>query len=377
MTMKKLTLLLLLIASPIHATDLKDVTAKLASENVKERRAASEALGQMGVKAIDAKAALYRALTDSDVMVRANAAWALGKIDPRDRETIQKLIAATGDNDWSVRHNAAQSLVKAGPAAIESLEECLKNSDAWQRFYAADTLVRIDRQKSGLALPILVAALKSTDAEMQGRSIGTVSFLGRAAESAAPELLKLAGHPNNKLRISAITAAGAFGPAVKEGVPDLINLLEKEKDDPVRCAVYATLAAIGEPSELIIPALVKGLAEKKERPQAIAGEALAKLGVAAVEPLLKAIQSGNFRVAALDSLVLIGPAAKGAVPVLLDLMDDRDWMVRQRAAATLGVIGEANDRVRNTLVKASNDPHESVRAHATAALTGLENKLGR
>lgn len=374
--MKRVLLLLLVpsLVGALQAGELDDLQRKLLEGDVTARRAACESLGSMGEQARDASAALLAALQDTDVQVRAGAAWALGKTGSRTPEILQKLIDATGDKDWTVRHNAGLSLVKAGEPATQPLEKALRSDRAWQRFYAADALVRINPAKAEAALPVISQALDSEEAEMQGRAIKTVTHLGPAARRAAPGVLKLLESTDSSLRVAAADALAALGSGVSNSAPALITRLGKEKDGWTRCRIYHALAAVREPTTLVLPALLKGLEDSSDRPMMAACEALATLAPLAIDPVIERVQNRKPLLPAIETLGFMGPAAKKALPTLVALMSDPDWVVRVRAASALGSVGKDDPTALDTLRKAVNDPHESVRAHVQSALERLAQK---
>lgn len=76
--------------------------------------------------------------------------------------------------------------------------------------------------------------------------------------------------------------------------------------------------------------------------QARAMNALVKIGAPAVRPLIEAIDSDdvNVRLMALNTLGLIGPDAKDAIPAIKKALEDPEVNVQNRAKAALEKIGE-------------------------------------
>lgn len=360
------------LVGPLSAGELEDLQRQLSQGDVGARRAACEALGNLGEQGREASPTLLAALKDSDVQVRAGAAWALGRGGSRTSETISSLMDATADKDWTVRHNAGLSLVKAGEAAVQPLEKALRSDQPWQRFYAADVLVRIDRSKAGLALPVIVSSLASDEAEMQGRAIKAVTLLGPAALSAAPEVMKLVEGADSGLRLAAVDALAAFGSSSSNSAAVLARQLSKEKDGWTRCRIYHALAAVREPMPVVLPALLKGLEDSSDRPMMAACEALAQLGPEALNPVLERVQDRKSLLPAIETIGFMGTGARKALPNLIELSTDTNWVVRVRVVSALGAVGEGDAGAVEALRKAVNDPHESVRAHAETALARLE-----
>lgn len=69
---------------------------------------------------------------------------------------------------------------------------------------------------------------------------------------------------------------------------------------------------------------------------------------------------------------LLGPAAKDAVPALVEALKDNDSAVRSYAASTLGKIGPAaRDAVPALKALSENDPNPDVRGVAATALLAI------
>ncbi|MDK1031543.1 MAG: HEAT repeat domain-containing protein, partial [Planctomycetia bacterium] len=103
---------------------------RLSSPDVRDRRGAALALGEMGQMATAAVGKLIAALRDSEPRVRDVAAWALGLIG--DVRAIGPLIASLKDEDGFVRSDAAEALgVINDKRAVEPLIAALK--DEWRR----------------------------------------------------------------------------------------------------------------------------------------------------------------------------------------------------------------------------------------------------
>ena len=87
-----------------------------------------------------------QALHDSDVRVRKRAVAALGNVGSADPAAIPALMEAVSDRNAKVRGEAILALLKLGPAvkdAIPVLTQAQKDPDAQVRTYAAKALERI------------------------------------------------------------------------------------------------------------------------------------------------------------------------------------------------------------------------------------------
>jgi HEAT repeat protein len=84
----------------------------LRSNDVKARRRAVTALGNLGAADPTVVPTLAGALKDRDARVRAAAALALFGIGPAARDAAPALEAAKSDRDPTVREHAAQALAR-------------------------------------------------------------------------------------------------------------------------------------------------------------------------------------------------------------------------------------------------------------------------
>lgn len=125
--------------------DVAGLIKALGYEKDNYRKAAAEALGQIGAPAVGP---LVAALHSPDGSVRWHAAGALGQTG--DADAVKPLIAAFGDPLVSVRSAAVEALVQVGAPAVGPL------IDALPSWAAAEALGRIGDHR---AVKSLVAAL--------------------------------------------------------------------------------------------------------------------------------------------------------------------------------------------------------------------------
>jgi hypothetical protein len=150
-----------------------------------------------------------------------------------------------------------------------------------------------------------------------------VVALGQIGDvTAIPILIEVLGNPNDgRISPSAATALGRIGDSV--AVPALIKMLRggdwQVRSDP-RSGVARALGMIGEPTEVIVPALIEVLRDKELRNEDPnnawrANEAAAKV------------------------LGQIGEPAKDAVPALTEALNDSHEDVRRSAVRALKRMG--------------------------------------
>lgn len=102
-------------------------------------------------------------------------------------------------------------------------------------------------------------------------------------------------------------------------------------------SISGTMAAPpgGEPDQKdVIRKLIEALKDPDPDVRQNLGAALAKIGADSVEPLIEALKGDNAdrRAGAAYTLGLIGPAAKSALPALLDALKDEAVEVRRQAS---------------------------------------------
>lgn len=187
-----------------------------------------------------------------------------------------------------------------------------------------------------------------------------------------------------KLRLEDLKALAASLP-VEEAPSELWQRIEARLDAdaaprrrpwraPVLLALAAGLALLLARNEMLLDsrrppeslALQPDPADLRLRGSA---SAKARLGESV---LLLGDPDEDVRAAAAESLGLIGPAAKPAIPALIGALHDSSAEVRALAAQALGKLGVEARAAAGPLRELHDDPDESVRAAAAAALGKLE-----
>jgi len=390
-------------------------------------------LGRIG----DARAVgpLIAALHDRHATVRAAAAQSLGKL--RDARAVEPLIACLDDHQAAPRAAAAEALgqlrdgravkplvamqaKRAEPAATLALARFLDRR-ALGRLVAIARDKKADEEVRGEAC-LAIAAFRNSDSldvllelfrdRRENRSVraDAAEAVGRTGGArAAAALIDLAAslhHDPSDEGLGMDPRAGCPGPdplppglirglvaAGRPAAEPLMAALEKHKE-----ASYIFLAALGELGD---PRAAKPVIRMLPHDFANASAALAKLGPAAVEPLIAALDDpdGEVRSGAARALALgtdrraadplwarlknprnekdeaarqaaIEFLAKIRDPRLFDLLaaqlGHRDVQRVRQAAAGLGQLGDL--RAVTPLVAAMKVSDREVRASAIAAL---------
>jgi lysophospholipase L1-like esterase len=179
----------------------------------------------------------------------------------------------------------------------------------------------------------------------------------------------LAGHPSAGVRMECASALGSLGPAERGATPALFAALADPKE-AVRAAAARALARIELKAE-DVPELVAALGSADSYVVAFAAWSLGNLGAAAeraVPALAQTLSRDDTNAVVAAALARIGPAAAGAVGVLVDALRSENPDRRWRAARTLGRIGPPSEPAVPLLIGALGDANNAVRQHAARAL---------
>jgi HEAT repeat protein len=253
---------------------------------------------------------LWPLLKDAKPEVRRGAAvFLLEKFDPADREQVAAFSALLNDGDRMVRGRALDAVrqfsheeqISVLPRLIEMLDPA-----------------REDRPENRVAVARLCSSLKND-------TRSAVTALARSAVS----------DPEAKVRAAALVAATQM--SSPEESASLLSKALDDSDASVRLVAAARLRQLGSAAAPAAKPLARVLADQKPDVAEAAGEALIRIGPAAVEPVAGqlASKSASARKLALACLVRIGPAAKSAVPQIEKLKQDPDPQVRQLANTAL------------------------------------------
>lgn len=176
---------------------------------------------------------------------------------------------------------------------------------------------------------------------------GFFVFLGKSSDAWRKEL----NSTDASVRRSAAFALGRLGDDARDAVPDLVRLLG---DDETKVRDMAA-SALGD----IARALADGNAEEWQQ----SGGMLVKL--------LQDDPSARVRRSAAYALGAFGPRAGGAEEYLMHALGDAEPAVRQNAAWALGQIGVHDKKVVATMCELLRDKNALVRRDAAGALGSI------
>src|SRR5262245_7462343 len=231
------------------------------------------------------RGAVHTRLEDDDARVRIMAARVLVATDPsKARAAIPVLTQAAFSPDQKTRLDALHALTRMGPSARPAINDMLRrvrSGDLDTRYAAAELLAAADRSTWPSTVPVFVQVVAARDGPQPRWAAKHLADIGPNARVALPALRQLLADDAPMNRLTAAEAIARIAP--------------DDADDAMRLLVHT----LGDPSEDD---------PKRER----------------------------FRRLAFLSLRRIGPAARPAVPALLDLMRGApDPEIRAGAAVTV------------------------------------------
>ncbi|MCS6899798.1 MAG: HEAT repeat domain-containing protein [Myxococcales bacterium] len=423
-------LLLGLAAAPawggVWPTEIDRVARQLESSEVSERRAAAARLASLPARV--ASSLLSKAIEDPDPEVRlASVAALLAHRLPAPEERVLRWLSeqdarlrlaacqalrsgvsvqgipsvarALGDADLRVRQAAAVALGNAGVVdGVAALLGHLDDPAPEVRAAVVDALWKLGDDR---AVVPLAGKVQDTAPEVR-RAV--VRALGELGDKRATNALILALRDVGlEVRVDAIGSLGLLGdPAA---IPALIPMMEPQQPPVIRRAALESLGRIGTPKALEVlvraldhdevgdtpaqdalvlagrkaTALLLGVlaAPPSERAGMGAAEALGMLqAVEAREPLLAALRRGAIPAPAVLR-ALRALRDPGAIPAVLELLEDRSVAVRAEARRTLSVLldrktiqGQAVDPLAAALNNGKLPPGERAQLVRLLGATG-------
>jgi prepilin-type N-terminal cleavage/methylation domain-containing protein len=372
----------------------------LHDEEVQVRKGAVMLLRKFGPLAKDALPGLIDTTRDTNHWMRIYAIQALGSIGPSAEAAKPVLIEFLKGPHNEAHLEAACALAKIEPGSEEAITGFFQ---VFRKNNGGNRAERAFAEMGPVAIPYLVAALKDENPAVRGCASSTLSRIG---EPAVPVLQKALSDPDDEVRRWAASALGEIDWSVNiptDVIYSLIGLLE-DKSPYVRRSATRALGNIwghtqaGEAGKTAIPILVKLLADRNAEVRRNAPYTLWRIGPAAkvAIPVLKNTQNDpdeQVRKEVTDALYRLGgPEASATVPELIEILTRKQvrdgsgirterWkhgnIRRFEAAMYLG--RRPRDEAKSAipiLKEILNDKDPAVRFHATVALCKLEPQSG-
>ena len=321
------------------------------------RAGAAHALGYLGQEAKLAKPDLRKRLSlpEEIAQVKLYAAQVLWYLDP-EKETADLVVPVLGKilkaKDPAYRSDAAQVLVNIGPratAALDDLIDALKDpsNDPDQRGRCAYALASMGPEAAP-AVRVLAELLSTGGGALSEHAAFALRRIGPKAVGALPELIAALRDQNIRVRGQAALTIAAIGDGARAAVLPLTTALERNDDPNIRVLLAQALWVVDRHAPTVLPVL---------------------LDVAQDTKLLSEV-----RLAAINVLAAMGPAAKVAHPMLQRLQDENDDALKAAAAAAAERIGQVTVDDVPTLIKGLDSSSLTLRKAAAETLTALRDE---
>lgn len=276
-------------------------------------------------------------LRDGNEEVRTFSAVMLGRI--RDPDAVQPLIESLADPDLNVKHAASEALGQIkDKRAVPALIEVLQ-SDMWLQFPAAVAL-------GELGDPRAVAPLISL-LDMPGANVPAIQALGKIGDPTAIEpLTRFLEDDEESLREWALEAVATIASRIT-GMPVSMGLSEKAQ-------------------RLLIETLKSDSLKAKRNAVIVLGAGRVRSAVPLIADL---IADRDLREDALEAIAAIG--GEDAFDALMSYAVDSDPLVRRAAVSALSGLG--TEKAMKAVLPFLSDPSEEVRMEAALALAKFDS----
>lgn len=284
-----------------------------------------------------------RTLREGPERDRQRAALVIGRIGTPEWATVPLLGALDRKSPLAVRRQAAWALGQLrDKRAVQALMTALKDEPE----LAIDAAMALSAVGEP-AVPALTAALSSDDPQVRQMAIKALGKMGTTALRPLLSIVRDEKQAEQAIK-GAAEALGLLGDP--QAIPDLVALLRGRRGrNPA--PVADALAAIGVPAvQALVDALPAHSAELELRQAIVSG--LTAIGPVSIPALLAALDSTStaVRSAAEDALTRIGPPA---IEALLQALGSGDLNMRRRIAEILERIGD--ERIADPLVRMLSD----------------------
>jgi HEAT repeat protein len=169
------------------------------------------------------------------------SAWALGQVGSAALRAVPALIKALGDGDRRVRWNVEKVLAAMGEPALKGIISGTSDESPDVRMGCAATLERMGLAAEK-ALPDLIRLIGDGDARVRMRAARALGAVGSAGADAAATVVALQKALADKawpVRWAAARSLGELGPMAKPALRDLRTAMKDLRQEVVEAATGA------------------------------------------------------------------------------------------------------------------------------------------
>lgn len=304
-----------------------------------------------GIPRAKAQRILAKALQGEDLLAKYHAAQTLmlrrdELVDGLYAQASLSLLAIVPELNWMLRAGMLRFLHNLGPDAkafAPMIRELFMDQSipVGHRALAAAALGSVAKD-SDEDVQVLSGALMSTDWRIVN---GAVRGLINYGPIRRKDVLQLVSHLDSsdmELRLCALKAFREMGPQAKAAVPALIGHILKESNAQLCLTLAEAIAAIGLDA---VDPLIEEIKRKDLRTTSVAARSLTILAEKSVRPIAeKLLNDPEMEVRAAGLLILdaMGKAAAPAIPELVAILDEtQDWEQTSYVLAVFAAMGTA------------------------------------
>ena len=276
------------------------------------------------------------------------------------KETLETLISELAhEEDWR-RMRSTAACLKGGPKAVDGIIQALANGTPSYKGEAIKMLARIRDPRAGLSL---VEMINDEQEEVSKSAIDALEQMaGILDEPTAAALVERLKDEHHREAVTALLGA------IPTSIGPLTAMLT-DSDETARLTAANILDHLLDPRSA--DALVDVMADPVLRD--LAAGTLRKLG--AIRDRIDEIMNELSRVeepelregARQEAVIKLHPIGRPSVEILIEYLEDDDWVVREAAADVLGKIGDVRS-VEPLMERLRKDPDTGVKELATKSL---------
>ncbi len=317
---RKLVFEKLLEFGKIILEDLRNALKKAGDEPTHPIVALFVKIG--GAEVIGEMSAMYQA---GSFAMRYSIVSALGELDQPN--AVDFVIGALSDESWVIRQKAAEQLSRMGPKIFDKLSGWFGRGDSLMKHQIVGIIVDFLKEKS---LPLLRRLLASQDQEYRILAVEC--------------LAKLPGDEPSRLLIKCLT-------------------------DPFRIVSDYASECLAKKNNLNLELLLEHLATDDENLRFLVIKTIGNIGGTALNPIIRILEEGSKqeRLFLLGVLQRITPNQK-LIEVLVELLADVSWPVRNASANCLKAFGEVSV---SHVVRVLNNPSEDIQFWSRRVLLSM------
>ena len=298
-------------------------------------------------------------------------------VDDELRTLAARLVEKSPQGSWRINTAASLELEVLGDKAQTDLVVLLGDAKLEVRRGAAYYLLAKFNPDDEKQVAGYTALLDDQEPFLRGLGLQAIRKMQKADQAAAvPRLARMLTAKQEPSVENRATLARLLGSLKKDTRPAIGALTSGAKDDEspkVRGAYLVAISQIAPPAEAL-PAFRQGLRDQDAGVRVVAAARLRQLGkdaAPAAEDLAQALEDADSRVreSAAEALSQLGPAA---VEPLIKHVDSKTAHTRQLAIACLGKLGSAAKSALPQVEKHLTDGDPEVKAVAEAVVRILK-----